>query len=62
MSPPLILSFSQWEKGRLNKAQSVQHRSLSQRERDRVRGGDIGHAIHLLAIAGVSYAPATDAG
>jgi hypothetical protein len=35
---PLILSFSPWEKGRLNKALSLQHRSLSQGERDRVRG------------------------
>jgi hypothetical protein len=35
---PLILSFSPWEKGRLNSAQSVQHRPLSQGERDRVRG------------------------
>ncbi len=36
--PPLILSFSPWEKGRLNKAVSVQHRPLSHGERDRVRG------------------------
>jgi hypothetical protein len=35
---PLILSFSPWEKGRLNSARSVQHRPLSQGERDRVRG------------------------
>ncbi len=36
---PLILSFSPWEKGRLNGAWSVQHRPLSHGERDRVRGG-----------------------
>ena len=35
---PLILSFSPWEKGRLNSARSVQHRPLSHGERDRVRG------------------------
>ena len=35
---PLILSFSPWEKGRLNNARSVPHRPLSQGERDRVRG------------------------
>ncbi len=35
---PLILSFPPWEKGRLNDPPSVQQRSLSQWERDRVRG------------------------
>jgi hypothetical protein len=29
MSPPLILSFSQWEMGRPNRAKCVQHLSLS---------------------------------
>jgi hypothetical protein len=38
---PLMLSFSPWEKGRLNRAPSAQHRPLSQRERERVRGGDL---------------------
>ena len=36
---PLILSFSPREKGRLNEPRSVQPRSLSQWERDKVRGG-----------------------
>ncbi|MGO8954701.1 MAG: hypothetical protein ACLQF2_15450, partial [Rhodomicrobium sp.] len=38
-----ILSFSPWERGRLNKAQRSQHRPLSHGERDRVRGGALGH-------------------
>ncbi len=39
--PPLILSFSPWEKGRLNDAASAQQRSLSHGERDRVRGDSL---------------------
>jgi hypothetical protein len=38
--PPLILSFSRREKGRLHNGR--RHRSLSQRERDRVRGVALG--------------------
>ncbi len=40
---PLILSFSPWEKGRLNNAPSVQRRPHSHGERDRVRGVTPGH-------------------
>ncbi len=39
---PLILSFSPWEKGRLNMALSVQHRLLSRGERDGVRAYELG--------------------
>ncbi|MGO8955190.1 MAG: hypothetical protein ACLPWS_03475 [Rhodomicrobium sp.] len=35
---PLILSFSPWEKERLNVDLSVQQRPLSHGERDRMRG------------------------
>jgi hypothetical protein len=51
MSPPLILSFSLREKGRLNKARSVQHHPLSQRERDRVRGGTVSIFTELWVLA-----------
>jgi hypothetical protein len=48
---PLILSFSQWEKGRLNDARSLQHRPLSHWERDRVRGDSLSIIQDLVIVA-----------
>ena len=42
---PLILSFSPWEKGRLDTALSVQQRPLSHRERVGVRGVELGEGL-----------------
>ena len=49
---PLTLSFSPWEKGRLNDARSVQHRPLSHGERDRVRGVTSRHRDTWVAAFG----------
>ncbi len=48
---PLILSFSLWEKGRLNDARSLQHRPLSHWERDRVRGDSLSIIRDLMIVA-----------
>jgi hypothetical protein len=42
---PLILSFFRWEKERSNKRRSVEQRSLSHLERDRVRGAESGERL-----------------
>ena len=54
-SLPLTLSFSHREKGRLDSARSVQHRSLSQGERDRVRGNALIQTL-ILALFVASFA------
>ncbi len=54
---PLILSFSPWEKGPLNRARRLRWRPLSHGERDRVRGGTLdpyakapAHPATLMAV------------